>query len=262
MEQIVNISQTIYKIMDEKLDSKSVAKVSCKKDQSRVFNENTVENMIIDRIFSKITPSDEMFLATCLRLCGHLPDMESNVIARQSNTNSNNTNSNNTNCTADNKLVCTSAVKQCGATYVVWQSENEVVGDGKHPKAFSSLTEDMVLDARIYNHPQLCHSGAGCVKHNTKMYQTIKNRTQLTNYQHSALFLRKIMVDDANQQKQLYEDWKRLIWSPFITMYSSTPLSGEVEKNEDLKEEKDVSVLYSGKKRKLDECQSDQSSSS
>lgn len=168
-----------------------------------VFHDNKIENMLLDRAFAHVSPPDEMFLASCLRLCGHIPDLVDDKIKISSTSSSS--------LSAPGAQSTVGTVRRRACTYVVWEAGKQQAGGYFHPEAYSSLDRNTLLEARIYNHPKLCVHGAGGAREGNLFYEQIKASARLDAYQHSTLFIRKVVTTSDAQSEQLMSDWRHLV---------------------------------------------------
>lgn len=137
-----------------------------------------------------------MYIPCCLKILGYIPNLLNNSIVITNNMN--------------NSSILKSGVNRLSCTYVNWCSDN---GQSSiHPQTYDVLTKEIILKARIHNHPKLNIYGS----HNSKLnqnplYKSILELADINNYEYSTLFLRKIKLKNIENINELFNNWKKLI---------------------------------------------------
>ena len=160
--------------------------------------------MLLDKAFAQVSPADEMYVASTLRLCGLIPDLVDNKLATAPTPLS-------TPGAALSCPFCRSTVRRKASTYVVWDATKQSQGGYFHPEATGFLDREKLLEARICNNQRLCETGAGGSRVGNIHYDRLRAAARLDSYNSSTLFARKVVVSTDEQRDRLLCDWKLLV---------------------------------------------------
>ena len=176
--------------------------VAVTRSPGQVFHDNKAENSLLDRMFARVEATDEMYIPTLLRLCGHLPNLQNNTVVKRKLEEEE---------ASIPGIECRSAVKRRSCTFVQWYTGDKI---SVHPETYTSLDTEVLIDARLCNHPVLNVCGShNSARRKHAQYARIKaeHMEDLSNYRHSALFIRKIKTSSEEEEEKLFADWEELI---------------------------------------------------
>lgn len=188
-------------------------------------NSNTMENRLLDQVFGNALATDETYISSVLRLCGHI----SGSGAGSSNQGSGRGTKTITAAVVEGDICsqqkiipyCVSGVRRLTVSFVRWSREEEGAVLTGSPYIFTQLSEDLVRECRLCNHPgaRLGRVGWGTAfdkdsshtRLNNPELASLKASVHLDDYKYSTLFVRKIKVKTVQEKTRLWHDWLSLV---------------------------------------------------
>ena len=183
--------------------------------------ENRFRYKLLDDQFGSAHATDETYICSCLRLCGHIYRPPTTNVNDNDNTNVTDTTNPTTTTTTPTLISCVSGVRRNSVSYVRWSREAIGTPLTGSPTTFPGLTIDLLREVRLCNHPhaRLGRGGWGTAtdgdsthtRFNNTNLTRLKATVNLDTYHTSALFIRKIQTNSVSEREQLLQDWLELI---------------------------------------------------
>jgi len=247
------------------------------------YIQDMIDTRLLDDQFASAHATDETFMASCLRLCGHITDSRKHI-SSISGTNpapataasaatpattttasvSVSVSSYSGAHTTSTPILCTSGVVRKTISFVRWsREENNEMLTGS-PACFNRLDEELLREIRLCNHPRarLGRMGWGTAsdkdpshtRYNNPELAKLKKDQSLNELRYSALFVRKMKPTCDEEREHLFEDWLRLVlYAASNVMKSSSNVLSQCGADGNVNSS-GVLTDNIGKKRRFDEA--------